>query len=112
MNNPHLTRSIMIRIHAIYWLRRCAEPLVYKSVAFAILLILFVSTVSVPHVIENAFLSMKQSGNALFFFSSAFSQSLFMVKLITIALSLMSLALMKDMLERVQNLHFSSGITR
>jgi hypothetical protein len=99
--NNEIKMNVMARVRAIHAMRKAGNPVLVKSAAFAALLAVFFSSVSVADVIANMLASMKASGNALYFLTSAFSHSLLTVKLVVVAECLVGLALLKDALARL-----------
>ena len=91
--NLELKRSIMIRVYTIFLLRKLAQPLFLKAALFVLFLVAFISTVSIYHVISNM---ISSGGNVMYFFTSAFSHSEQVVKLIVVAEFLVILTLIKD----------------
>ena len=99
--NFELKRAVLIRVRTIYLLRQLTRPLFIKATIFAALLVAFVSTVSVSAVIGNLLSSLEANGNAIYFFTSAFSESMLAVKLIFVAEIIVVSMLLKDALNKL-----------
>lgn len=111
LNNPdELKREVMLRVHAIYWLRKLGEPVFVKSLAFLALLVIFLTKVSVPDVLANLASSAGNFSNAFFFLASAFSDTLLLVKLIIIAELIVGLTLVRDAVKHLPFARVTSGI--
>jgi len=100
----------MIRVWTLYFLRKFFEPVVLKSLVWAVLLVALISTVSVPHVIQNFVTSIKSSGNGFFFLTSAFSSTLLLVKLIVISGFVAGLVLVRDIVRLRAHTKFSPSL--
>jgi len=99
--NTEIQRRVMRRVYMIYALRKLSEPIFIKSALFAAFLVAFASIVSVSHVLSNVSASAQNMEQVFNFFTAAFSNSMFTVKLIILAELFVGMALIKDILERI-----------
>ena len=102
-----LKRSIMIRVRTIYLMKKVGEPFYAKCVVFCTLFLTCLFFVDVLSVVSNAISSMRASGNIAYFFGSAFSQSMFLVKFILLALLVAGMMLAKEAVEKMSGATFS-----
>ena len=87
-----MKEDVMMRVRTIYFLRMIG----IKLPVFVVLSLLCLLLVDVPSVVVNAMSSVEASGSALGFFSSAFSQSMLLLKFLLIGEAVFCLLLLKD----------------
>ena len=97
----------MMRVRAIYWLRKLSQPSFIKVSLFVTVSASFLLLVDVPHVVLNALSAMKESGSVAYFFSSAFAQSLLIIKLMILAELVFLTLFVKDALEHLAELRLN-----
>jgi hypothetical protein len=110
MKNLNLKKDVMARVYFIYLARRLMEPRVLHFSIFAILFIIFASSVSIPHIITNVVSSADSLGHIVGFFFLAFSHTLLITKSIILAEVLIGMVVVKDALSSFQSNRLNSQV--
>ncbi len=106
-----LRKKIMRRVYAIWFFRKATSPFVLETLAFAGGILGLASYVSFRNVMMNVSPILDSPWSLAGFFSSAFSATELVSKILLVAMAVLIAFLMKDLLPIVPRVLFREKLT-